>query len=112
MPPAWPCSTSCAGRPWRPTARSAAPKQACKRRSDWPLPRCGESARNPLNRSATSRCRPMAETTQATALHELTAAQAARLIRERQISPVELIEQLLARANKLDEQVQAWVSLD
>jgi aspartyl-tRNA(Asn)/glutamyl-tRNA(Gln) amidotransferase subunit A len=54
----------------------------------------------------------MAETGQATALHELTAGQAARLIRQRQVSPVELVEQLLARAQQVDDRVQAWVTLD
>lgn len=54
----------------------------------------------------------MAEAPEATALHQLTAAQAARLIRSRQVSPVELVETLLARAAQLDPQVQAWVSLD
>jgi aspartyl-tRNA(Asn)/glutamyl-tRNA(Gln) amidotransferase subunit A len=54
----------------------------------------------------------MPEVSQATALHELTAAQAARLIRARQISPVDLIEALIARAAQLDPHVQAWVSLD
>ncbi|MCA1644612.1 MAG: amidase [Chloroflexi bacterium] len=47
-----------------------------------------------------------------TALHELSAAQAARLIRARDISPVELVEQLLARATAVDPAVQAWVRLD
>jgi aspartyl-tRNA(Asn)/glutamyl-tRNA(Gln) amidotransferase subunit A len=54
----------------------------------------------------------MPEATQATALHELTAAQAARLIREREVSPVELVEALLARAADVDRHVQAWVALD
>src|SRR5713101_6895172 len=54
----------------------------------------------------------MPEAPQATALHELTAAQAARLIREREVSPVELVEKLLARAAEIDQRVQAWVSLD
>src|SRR6266852_8422414 len=54
----------------------------------------------------------MADVTPAVALHDLTAAQAARLIREREVSPVELVEQLLARAAELDQSVQAWVSLD
>src|SRR5229473_3280339 len=54
----------------------------------------------------------MADVTRAVALHDLTAAQAARLIRARQVSPVELVEQLLARAAELDPRVQAWVSLD
>jgi Asp-tRNA(Asn)/Glu-tRNA(Gln) amidotransferase A subunit family amidase len=48
----------------------------------------------------------------ATALHELTASEAARSIRERQISPVELIEALLQRASTIDPRVQAWVRLD
>src|SRR5882762_6013871 len=54
----------------------------------------------------------MADTRPAVALHDLTAAQAARLIRDREVSPVELVEQLLARAAELDQSVQAWVSLD
>ena len=54
----------------------------------------------------------MVETRSPTALHELSAAQAARLIRSRDISPVELVEQLLARANDVDSRVQAWVTLD
>jgi aspartyl-tRNA(Asn)/glutamyl-tRNA(Gln) amidotransferase subunit A len=54
----------------------------------------------------------MAEAGQATAVHELTAAQAARLIRARELSPVELVEKLLARAAEVDPRVQAWVRLD
>ena len=49
---------------------------------------------------------------QATTLHELTAAQAARLIRSRDVSPVELVQALLARATEVDPRVQAWVTLD
>src|SRR6266536_5859433 len=59
-----------------------------------------------------SPCRRMADARPAVALHDLTAAQAARLIRSREVSPVELVEQLLARAARLDPSVQAWVSLD
>jgi aspartyl-tRNA(Asn)/glutamyl-tRNA(Gln) amidotransferase subunit A len=47
-----------------------------------------------------------------TALHELTAAQAARLIRDRNLSPVELVEALLARAQAVDGHVRAWETLD
>src|SRR5438552_1913975 len=54
----------------------------------------------------------MADTRPAIALHDLTATQAARLIRAREISPVELVEKLLARSAALDPSVQAWVSLD
>jgi aspartyl-tRNA(Asn)/glutamyl-tRNA(Gln) amidotransferase subunit A len=54
----------------------------------------------------------MAELSPAIALHELTAAQAAHLIRKRELSPVELVKQLFARAAEIDESVQAWVSLD
>src|SRR5260370_12976292 len=54
----------------------------------------------------------MADTRPTVALHDLTAAQAARLIRHREVSPVELVEQLLARSAELDPSVQAWVSLD
>ena len=53
----------------------------------------------------------MTEST-ATALHELTASDAARLIRSRQLSPVELVQALLDRAGALDPRVQAWVRLD
>lgn len=49
---------------------------------------------------------------QATALHELTATQAARLIRTRELSPLELTRTLLERAEKVDPRVQAWVALD
>ena len=48
----------------------------------------------------------------ATALHELTAAQAARLIRAREISPVDLVQALLARSAQVDQRLQAWVRLD
>jgi len=48
----------------------------------------------------------------ATALHELTAAQAARLIRAREVSPVDLVQALLARSADIDQRLQAWVRLD
>jgi aspartyl-tRNA(Asn)/glutamyl-tRNA(Gln) amidotransferase subunit A len=51
-------------------------------------------------------------TRQAAALYELTAAQAAKLIREREVSPVELVESLLARASAIDPRVHAWTTLD
>jgi Asp-tRNA(Asn)/Glu-tRNA(Gln) amidotransferase A subunit family amidase len=51
-------------------------------------------------------------TGQATALHELTALDAARLIRARELSPLELVETLLARAAELNPRLQAWVTLD
>lgn len=44
--------------------------------------------------------------------HELGVAQIARQVRERQLSPVELIESLLARIDKLEPQLNAWVYLD
>src|SRR5438132_11346172 len=47
-----------------------------------------------------------------TQLHELTAAQASRLIRERQISCVELVEALLRRAAAVDGRLHAWETLD
>src|SRR5437899_975775 len=47
-----------------------------------------------------------------TALHELTAAQAARLIRAREVSPVDLVQALLARSADIDQSLQAWVRLD
>ncbi len=54
----------------------------------------------------------MTEVNSALALHELSAAQAARLIRQREVSPVELVDQLLARASAIDKNVQVWVKLD
>jgi Asp-tRNA(Asn)/Glu-tRNA(Gln) amidotransferase A subunit family amidase len=47
-----------------------------------------------------------------TQLHELTAAEAARLIRAGQLSPVQLIEHLINRAAEIDPRVQAWEILD
>ena len=47
-----------------------------------------------------------------TDLHDLSATDAARLIRDRRLSPVELIEHLLTRASSIDPQVQAWETLD
>ncbi len=47
-----------------------------------------------------------------TALHALTAAQAARLIRQRELSPVELVHHLIDRAKDVDPRVQAWQLLD
>lgn len=51
-------------------------------------------------------------TRQAAALHELTATHAARLIRSREISPVELTRALLDRAQQFDARVKAWAVLD
>jgi aspartyl-tRNA(Asn)/glutamyl-tRNA(Gln) amidotransferase subunit A len=48
----------------------------------------------------------------ATAIHELTATDVAALIRRRELSPVELVETLLARAATVDPHVQVWVTLD
>src|SRR5688572_13991853 len=47
-----------------------------------------------------------------TELHELTATDAARLIRERAISPVELVQHLVERARAVEPIVQAWETLD
>jgi aspartyl-tRNA(Asn)/glutamyl-tRNA(Gln) amidotransferase subunit A len=47
-----------------------------------------------------------------TALHELTAAEAAGRIRARQLSSVELVEALLARIEPLEPNLKAWVTLD
>lgn len=43
-----------------------------------------------------------------TPLHELTLSQAAAAIREREISPVELVEALLRRIEATDRTLQAW----
>ncbi len=45
-------------------------------------------------------------------LYDLTATQAARLVRERTVSPVELVEALLARGRAVDGRVLAWETLD
>ena len=44
--------------------------------------------------------------------HELTATQAAQRIREGRLSPVELMESLLARIDRLEPRLKAWVYLD
>jgi len=44
--------------------------------------------------------------------YELSAAQAARLINRRQLSPVELMESLLERIDALEPLLKAWVYLD
>jgi aspartyl-tRNA(Asn)/glutamyl-tRNA(Gln) amidotransferase subunit A len=51
-------------------------------------------------------------TSQATTIHSLTAAQAAELVRAREVSPVELVQKLLERAAAVDPRVHAWVRLD
>ncbi|MGH7333399.1 MAG: amidase [Candidatus Rokuibacteriota bacterium] len=45
-------------------------------------------------------------------LHELTASEAAALIRARQLSPVDLVEALLARIAAVDGRVKAWTLVD
>ena len=45
-------------------------------------------------------------------LHELGLAQAAQRIRDRKLSPVELVEALLSRIDALEPQLKAWVYLD
>ncbi len=45
-------------------------------------------------------------------LYDLTATQAARLVRDRTVSPVELVEALLARGRAVDGRVLAWETLD
>lgn len=47
-----------------------------------------------------------------TSVHELTASQAARLIRARALSSVEYVQALLDRAASVDPRVQAWAALD
>ena len=44
--------------------------------------------------------------------HELTVAQAASRIREGLLSPVELMESLLGRIDRLEPRIKAWVYLD
>jgi aspartyl-tRNA(Asn)/glutamyl-tRNA(Gln) amidotransferase subunit A len=50
--------------------------------------------------------------TEATTLHELTAARAAELVRGRDVSPVELVEAFIERARAVDGRVRAWERLD
>ena len=45
-------------------------------------------------------------------LHELGVVEAARAIRRKELSPVELVEALLDRAGKIDDRVQAWALID
>src|SRR5437867_2701659 len=45
-------------------------------------------------------------------LHELGAVDAARAIREKVLSPVDLVEALLARIDAVDDRVQAWALVD
>lgn len=45
-------------------------------------------------------------------LHDLTVAQAARQVRERAISPVDLIEALFERIDALEPTLGAWITLD
>ena len=44
--------------------------------------------------------------------HELSAAQAAAAIREGRLSPIDLVEALLARIDALDPALRAWVTVD
>lgn len=50
--------------------------------------------------------------TEGTALHELTAARAAELVRAREVSAVELVEAFIERAHAVEERVRAWEILD
>jgi aspartyl-tRNA(Asn)/glutamyl-tRNA(Gln) amidotransferase subunit A len=45
-------------------------------------------------------------------IHELTAAEIARQIRDRTITPVEVAQALLARMDVLEPQLEAWVRVD
>src|SRR5512145_2265803 len=46
------------------------------------------------------------------ALHELSALESAQRIRRRELSPVALVEALLQQIERLEPDVQAWVTLD
>jgi len=54
----------------------------------------------------------MTDVQRATQLHELTASEAAGLIRQRSVSPVEMVEHLLRRAERIEPVVKAWETLD
>jgi len=45
-------------------------------------------------------------------IHELSATELARQIRDRTISPVEVAQALLARMDALESQLDAWVRVD
>jgi aspartyl-tRNA(Asn)/glutamyl-tRNA(Gln) amidotransferase subunit A len=45
-------------------------------------------------------------------LHELTAYDAAQLIRQRELSPLALVESLLRQIDRLEPRVEAWVTID
>lgn len=47
-----------------------------------------------------------------TKLYELTASEASKLIRTREVSPVTLMQSLLDRIHKLEPSLKAWVTLD
>jgi aspartyl-tRNA(Asn)/glutamyl-tRNA(Gln) amidotransferase subunit A len=47
-----------------------------------------------------------------TALHTLGVAEAARLVRQREVSPVEVVEACLKRIDALEPQLHAWVTVD
>ena len=58
------------------------------------------------------RTRQGAPETDLTNLHELSAADGARLIREGVISSEQLVGACLQRAREIDDRVQAWAFLD
>jgi aspartyl-tRNA(Asn)/glutamyl-tRNA(Gln) amidotransferase subunit A len=45
-------------------------------------------------------------------LTELTASEAAQQVRQRELSPVTLVESLLQHIDRLEPRLQAWVTLD
>ena len=45
-------------------------------------------------------------------LHDLTAAEAAARVARRELSPVELVDALLARIDRVEPELRAWVTLD
>ena len=45
-------------------------------------------------------------------IHELTAAEIARQVREKKITPVEVVQALLVRMDALEPQLDAWVRVD
>mgnify|MGYP001465632224 CR=1 FL=1 len=47
-----------------------------------------------------------------TQIHELSAAELARQVRERSITPVEIVQALLERMDALEPQLDAWVRVD
>src|SRR6476661_816425 len=95
-------------RPKRCGAKNAHP--SCPERLPASAPhwrRCKRSCSRPVSGpTPPGRRRPMPE------LHTLTATEMARLIAHRDVSPVEVVDALLARIAALEPSLEVWAALD